>query len=189
MTPVLVAALLTGLAAWLVSGPSTPRLRALGGARLTRWRLRRPRRVTSRLTGVAECLDLLAVCLESGLPLSGATVMVAEVMPGALGTELARVAARYGLGQSGGEAWAAGGPGLAEVAREVQRAESSGIPLGRTLRELAEDLRRESSETELRQARRVGVRSVVPLMACFLPAFILVGVVPIVAGLVSGMLG
>ena len=35
----------------------------------------------------------------------------------------------------------------------------------------------------------VGVRSVGPLMCCFLPAFLLVGVVPLIAGTVFGMLG
>ena len=35
----------------------------------------------------------------------------------------------------------------------------------------------------------MGVRTVLPLMVCFLPAFMLVGVVPIVAGVVMGMLG
>ena len=41
----------------------------------------------------------------------------------------------------------------------------------------------------VKEARKVGVRSVVPLMACFLPAFILVGVVPIVAGLLRDFFG
>lgn len=50
----------------------------------------------------------------------------------------------------------------------------------------AEDARQESRDQALKQARTVGVRSVIPLMACFLPAFVLIGVVPIIAGLIQG---
>jgi len=35
------------------------------------------------------------------------------------------------------------------------------------------------------RARRVGVRSVLPLMTCFLPSFLLLGVVPIIGGVVG----
>ena len=38
------------------------------------------------------------------------------------------------------------------------------------------------------RARKAGVSSVVPLMVCFLPAFILIGVVPIVGGVASRVL-
>jgi hypothetical protein len=38
-------------------------------------------------------------------------------------------------------------------------------------------------------ARTAGVRAVIPLVACFLPAFILLGVVPVVAGLANELIG
>ena len=37
-------------------------------------------------------------------------------------------------------------------------------------------------------ARRVGVRSVLPLMVCFIPAFLLLGIVPTVASAVLNAL-
>ena len=44
------------------------------------------------------------------------------------------------------------------------------------------------SEAEAR-ARTVGVRAAAPLGLCLLPAFVLVGVVPLVAGTVASLLG
>ncbi|NHB85425.1 hypothetical protein G7085_14540 [Tessaracoccus sp. HDW20] len=75
------------------------------------------------------------------------------------------------------------------MARDVARAERSGTALADVLRTHAEDARRDCHDEAQKAARRVGVRSVVPLMVCFLPAFILVGVVPIIAGLLSGFFG
>ncbi|WP_255555918.1 type II secretion system F family protein [Tessaracoccus palaemonis] len=114
-----------------------------------------------------------------------------EATPGPTGEALGRVAARFRLGHLGAQAWEAadGHPGWAEVGREMARAERSGISLAPTLRDLAEDARREAADQALASARKVGVRSVVPLMVCFLPAFVLVGVVPIIAGLLAGLVG
>jgi hypothetical protein len=39
------------------------------------------------------------------------------------------------------------------------------------------------------RSQRVGVLVVAPLGLCFLPAFVLIGVVPLAAGLVGGLLG
>ncbi len=45
------------------------------------------------------------------------------------------------------------------------------------------------AETPAQRARRVGVRAAVPLGLCLLPAFLLIGIVPVVAGLVSDLAG
>ncbi len=202
-----VAALLLGVA-WLIAcSPAPARLRRLrrtghaGRARCVRSRTRRMGDAlgrakgsagrASRDRGIPEALDLLAACLEAGLPLSAGVAIVGEATPGPTGEALGRVAARFRLGHLGAQAWEAadGHPGWAEVGREMARAERSGISLAPTLRDLAEDARREAADRALAGARRVGVRSVVPLMVCFLPAFVLVGVVPIIAGLLAGLVG
>jgi hypothetical protein len=52
---------------------------------------------------------------------------------------------------------------------------------------LADDLA-ETGRAEVEQrARTVGVRAAVPLGLCLLPAFLLLGIVPLVASLVSGL--
>ena len=50
------------------------------------------------------------------------------------------------------------------------------------------DARREAAAEDLVRARAAGVKSVVPLMVCFLPAFIALGVVPLFGSLVTAFL-
>lgn len=50
------------------------------------------------LADLPAVCDLLAVCLESGLPLRQATAVLAEVMPGPAGVALGAVSAKVGLG-------------------------------------------------------------------------------------------
>ncbi|MFZ2260527.1 MAG: type II secretion protein F, partial [Luteococcus japonicus] len=69
--------------------------------------------------------------------------------------------------------------------RDLARSSETGSAAARVLRQHAQDLRVAVRDAQLGRARAVGVRSVLPLMACFLPAFLLTGVVPVVAGLVK----
>ena len=67
------------------------------------------------------------------------------------------------------------------------RTAESGAPLVEGLSRLAADRRRERrTQTQLR-ARSVGVKAAGPLAACFLPAFMLIGVVPTIAGAFSNL--
>ena len=54
---------------------------------------------------------------------------------------------------------------------------------------LSDDLRRASRADVESRARAVGVKAAVPLGVCLLPAFVLVGVVPLVAGAVGVLAG
>ncbi len=144
------------------------------------------------VTGLPQACDLLAVCLESGLPLRGAVEVIADALDGPLGGLLEEVAAKVRLGTDEADAWAelAGAePALAVLGREVARTLGSGMALSGTLRALGTDARRDAAASAEVRARKVGVRSVLPLMVCFLPAFLLLGVVPIIGGVVGRLLG
>jgi pilus assembly protein TadC len=52
---------------------------------------------------------------------------------------------------------------------------------------IAEELRRDARVRAEAAARSAGVRAVLPLVACFLPAFLLIGVVPVVASLAQSL--
>jgi len=71
----------------------------------------------------------------------------------------------------------------------VSAAAESGAPLSDVLAGLAEDARARALLAARLRARAVGVRAVLPLGLCFLPAFVLLGVVPLVAGMVSQVFG
>lgn len=152
---------------------------------LTLWRL--PRRASGHRNQLPNALDFLAVCLEAGLPVPAATQTVAAVSPEETRLILHGVAAQLALGRAGAESWGSlrGDPVWGRAAADIVRAERSGTALVAVLRMHADDARREIRDEATKRARTVGVRSAVPLMVCFLPAFVLVGVVPIVAGLMA----
>ena len=70
----------------------------------------------------------------------------------------------------------------------MARALGSGMALSGTLRALGSGARGDAAAAAEERARRVGVRSVLPLMTCFLPAFLLLGVVPIIGGVAQHLL-
>ncbi|MYW04674.1 type II secretion protein F, partial [Streptomyces sp. SID3343] len=63
-----------------------------------------------------------------------------------------------------------------------------GAPAAQAVARAADEQRAAQRRTATAAARRVGVRATVPLGLCFLPAFLLIGVVPIVIGLTSTLL-
>jgi pilus assembly protein TadC len=68
------------------------------------------------------------------------------------------------------------------------RAAASGAPVAETLTRLADDSRAAARVAAVTAARRVGVQVVAPLGLCFLPAFVLLGIVPVIAGLAADVL-
>ena len=78
-------------------------------------------------------------------------------------------------------------PGCAALARAVRRATESGGPLAQTLDHLATDVRQQRRWSADEHARAIETRSVVPLGLCFLPAFVLIGIVPTIAGSLSSL--
>jgi pilus assembly protein TadC len=114
----------------------------------------------------------------------------AEATGGPLGARLSRVSGRLRLGADPEEAWAAllSDPVLAPLARTMIRAGSTGAPVAQALTRLADDATASARAASCAAARRVGVQVVAPLGLCFLPAFVLLGIVPVVAGLAAQVL-
>lgn len=127
--------------------------------------------------------QLLAMTLSAGLPLGRAMAEVADCLPEPVSGLIAEPAAALAAGVDLPVALAdwADDPGRRRVARDLVRASESGAALATTLTHHAEQARRRQAAVVLTRARAVGVRSVLPMMVCQLPAFLLVGVVPIVA--------
>nr|WP_300143428.1 type II secretion system F family protein [Propionicimonas sp.] len=149
------------------------------------------RRREQTLAQLPQACDLLAVALEAGLPLRRAVEVIAAAVGGPLGGLMAELAAKVRLGVDEAQAWTelgAAQPVLSGLGREVARTIGSGVALSRSLRALGAEFRKDAAAAAQVRARKVGVRSVLPLMVCFLPAFLLLGVVPIIGGVVRMVL-
>lgn len=135
----------------------------------------------------ADIADMLAACVASGAGLERATKEVAGAVPEPGSKLLAEAAAALALGAAGPQAWAglAAHESTAPIARAVIRSLESGAPMADALTSCARELR-EIRRSEIETlAQSVTVKSVGPLGLCFLPAFLLTGVVPLVAGLLA----
>lgn len=141
---------------------------------------------------VAAGLDLLSACLRAGLPLPTAVGAVAGTLEGApqMRLGLGRAADLLALGGDGGAAWESLGRarGLEQVARLARRSADSGTSLAAGAAELATATREQAGDRALIATERAGVAVSGPLGLCFLPAFLCLGIAPVVLGLAGNVL-
>ncbi|MPY47019.1 hypothetical protein FNH04_46145, partial [Streptomyces phyllanthi] len=135
--------------------------------------------------------DLVAACITAGAGPVVAARAVGEALGGPVGERLARGAAEARLGGEPAEAWRALGslPGAGPLARLLERADESGVPAAAPVARLAAEARATRGRAATERARRAAVMVTAPVGLCFLPAFIAVGVLPVVIGLADGLLG
>jgi pilus assembly protein TadC len=161
-----------------------PRAAARGVAERARRGRRRPGAADPALL-----LDLVAVALGAGAPVPTAVTTVGAAWPGPTGEAMCHAARALVLGAPWDVAWA-GVSGaartLADALEPAWRAGASPVPLLRAAADRVRSRRRAAARTA---AGRLGVGLVVPLGLCFLPAFVLIGLVPVVLSLAAGVLG
>lgn len=190
---IVVALLALALVWWLMPSAlgAVLGLLAGGGAVVATGYIRAPEDTGQAARELPDALDFLAVCLKAGAPIQVAIATVADISPPTTAGLLRRVLSHFHVGRSTEESWAElkEHPVWGLAARDLVRSARSGISLVDVLRLHAEDARQAQKDRDTKRARTVGVKSVVPLMACFLPAFVLVGVVPIVASLLGSFFG
>ena len=150
------------------------------------WFLRRARRPPKAdpMT-VAATWDLLAACLRAGLPVPTAMAVVADELPAEPARALRSSAELLALGADPATAWepAMSCPDTAPLARGARRAAQSGTALADLVTDLAALVRATAADTAEATAQRAGVLITAPLGVCFLPAFVCLGVAPVIAGL------
>ncbi|EGD55065.1 type II secretion system F family protein [Gordonia neofelifaecis] len=140
---------------------------------------------------VAAGYDTLAVCLRAGLPLATAAAVAAETAPPELRSSFTRAADLLALGADPDQAWApvdADSVDFAELAALISRASRAGSALADSVGGFADATRRRAENASLEAAERAGVKISGPLGLCFLPAFVCLGIVPVVIGLASSLL-
>lgn len=192
----LVSAVLVGLAVWLwLMSPTRARMprgtRQSRKARLRRFRRRSHR--DDRLALLAQApivADLFGAAVAAGASTLDAISVVSEAVQEPAKSRLQAVVAALRLGASPTSAWneLMDEPALAPIASAVIRSQQSGSPLSFVLDSAASDMRHAHRAEVETQARAAGVRAVAPLALCFLPAYLLVGVVPVVAGFAGSLL-
>ncbi|OBH49121.1 hypothetical protein A5686_16115 [Mycobacterium sp. E2479] len=187
--------MLLAAALWIDPSPSLVRSRAgmpMRGARPLRGPA--PARGPDPLA-VASCLDVLAVCLAAGMAVSTAAAAAVPSAPPNLARVLRRAADLLALGADPAVAWSIPSgphnsvePPIAALLRLARRSASSGAALAGGVSELAEESRHDAAHAASAAAERAGVLIAGPLGLCFLPAFVCLGIVPVVAGLAGDVL-
>ena len=191
-TPLLLGVALASAVGLLGGSPTWWALAALAGVATALLLPRLEGRHTPRRDPLAEAgaWDQLAACLRSGLPLDRAARAVAPSLPAAAGAALERVADLVALGADPVDAWA---PALAEpttarLARAARRSARSGAAVADVAEATAVDVRADAADTVAARAERAGVLVTGPLGLCFLPAFLALGIAPVVIGLAGPLL-
>lgn len=128
---------------------------------------------------VAVLLDLLEAACAAGSSVPGALDAVGAAAGGLRGAALVGAARCLSAGAPWREAWAVADPALAPVSVALRPSWEDGVAPTGALRATAAHLRRERQAAALEAAGRLGVRLVLPLAACHLPAFVLVGLLPV----------
>ena len=123
-------------------------------------------------------LDLVAACLDAGRPPGHALRLAGEASAEPLGPELCALAHRITVAGDLRTALAEVPVELRPLARALRRAEQSGVPISDVVGAVAGDVDRDRMAERRDAARRVGVRTAAPLGVCFLPSFLLIGIVP-----------
>jgi len=140
-----------------------------------------------------DALDLMVVCVESGLALPQAIERVAEEMAvsqAELAEELALVNAQIRAGISSTEALRqlADRTGLEDIQGLVSLLAQSirfGTSVGATLRIYAEEFRDRRMQAAEEMGAKIGTKLVFPLIFCLWPSFFLVAIGPVIIGILK----
>jgi pilus assembly protein TadC len=174
------------LAAALLIGAGPARVRGTGGGEAVE------ARPQVDPLAAASCFDVLAACLSAGMATATATAAAAELAPPGLAEQLTRAAQLLSLGAESDRAWAdpgsSGDRHGAVLARLARRSATSGAALASSVAELADQVRTDAGAAADAAAERASVLIAGPLGLCYLPAFICLGIVPVVAGLAGDLM-
>jgi Flp pilus assembly protein TadB len=183
------AAFLVGLVGcWFVGGWAGPAVGA-GLGSLAWFALRRlesaadVRAREARTQAIPLAAQLLATAVAAGSPPVEATEVVADALGGPLGETLRAAAAsvRIGVDPASDVLPLAADPALRPLVRALTGSMIRGVSPVSVLDRVAQDARATARWAAEARARSLGARAAAPLGLCFLPAFVLVGIVPVVA--------
>jgi tight adherence protein C len=137
-----------------------------------------------------DAIDLLLLCVDSGLTFEQAASRVSLGMDGPLAEEFGALIGEMQLGRSRSEALnflmlRSKSVGLNKLLAALMQVDRLGIPLSAVLQEQARDMRARRRDGARETAQKVSVKILMPLMFCFLPAVLIIMIGPAILGLMQ----
>jgi tight adherence protein C len=179
---------LGGVAAFLVLLLGQPLLALIAGGVLfflpDYWvaSTRDKRQAAMRLKA-ADLIDQLTICVEAGLGFDAALARVVTTTEGPLTDELRHTISDIQAGVPRAQALRAlaDRAQIAEIRQLVTallQAQKHGVPMAETLRIQSAEMRLKRKQRTEEKAAKLTVKMIFPIIACFLPVFIIVTLVP-----------
>ncbi|WP_425256484.1 MULTISPECIES: type II secretion system F family protein [unclassified Pseudarthrobacter] len=162
---------------------------AVTGGRLRRWPLKGAGSLARQpgLRDPAMVLELVAAMLEAGSGLGRALDLIAAAAAEEIRAPLRPVVAALAIGADWETAWRSSDarhPDILLLRDALSFAAFTGAPSASILYAQAARIRRDRFRQAEKRAASLGVKLVIPLGLCSLPAFICLGVVPVLLALV-----
>jgi tight adherence protein C len=141
-----------------------------------------------------DAIDILNLCVESGLTLQAAMAQVSNILQGPVSQEFARVLRQMQLGQPMNQSLLDmsarnNNPDLDRLVTVIVQSERLGIPIGTVLNEQAREMRLRRRDRAREQAQKVPVKILMPVMLCFLPGIFIVVLGPALVSIMDGLGG
>lgn len=140
---------------------------------------------------ILRALEIIQLGVSSGLTISDALEYSQVHAPDAAAYEIDRALNRFRIGlplAQGLEQMAVNNPGWRSISDTLITSLNSGSSVLGQLADVAFVMQSTIDTKKLKRIKSVAVKSVLPLGLCFLPAFILLAVIPVVAGLLQGLI-
>lgn len=135
---------------------------------------------------VSTALTLVAAAIGAGLDVLGALAAVGEALGESSGRELRGVARDVAAGDAWGDAWLRAGSRWRPLEGALRPCWLAGAAPGASLEATSRALAGRSRREGDKAMAELGVALALPLTLCLLPAFALVGVVPMVIAVAMG---
>ncbi|MDQ0848999.1 hypothetical protein QFZ65_000937 [Arthrobacter sp. B3I9] len=139
------------------------------------------------LDDTAIMLELIGAMLDAGCGLGRALELITDLSSAELRGPLRPVVSALALGAGWDVAWRSStvrSPRLVALQHALAFAALTGAPSSAVLYAQAGRIRRERFRTAEKQAAALGVKLVVPLGLCSLPAFVCLGIMPVLLAMV-----
>ena len=143
------------------------------------------------LRDIEVFVEILMLGTSAGLSAQSTLRFNLELLPTKLKGEIEELLNRCDVGMSWSkslEIMCQRIPELRSIGNILLRSAQSGSPIGDSLQKVYQIQRRQNENDSIKKIRSVAVRCVLPLGLCFLPAFIILTIVPIVATLIPSVI-